>query len=309
MTTSSEKTYKTPQAMWTAVTARAKAAAAASGQPVNEVVREFLYERLLDRVFALPEAPWVLKGGTALLVRVEDARHSKDVDLLYRIADLDEAVEQLRAALALDRGDRLSFTVTKIESTGGGQQPGVAGLQVNIEIYAGLKKVGSFHIDLVTGSLMTAEPDERVVTTVVDVPGVVPPTVRLYPIVDHVADKLCATEATYLDGKPSSRVRDLVDLVVIARTETMSLRALRDAIASERHHRDLPSRETFSVPATWTDRYSEVSGSTRHCAGLDFAAAVGLVAQFLAPALVVVSGEDQTWSPTAAAWVRDDALV
>lgn len=307
--TTGQKSYATPRAMWTAVTARAKAAAGVSGQPAHEVLREFLYERLLDRVFAQPEAPWVLKGGTALLVRADDARHSKDVDLLYRVADLDEAVEQLRAALALDRGDMLSFTATTVDPMGAGQQPGVTGRQVGIEVYAGLKQAGSFHIDLVTGSLMTAEPDERVVTTVVAVPGVVPPTVRLYPVVDHVADKICATEATYPGGKPSSRVRDLVDLVVIARTETMSLRALRAAIASERHHRDLPNRETFSVPANWADQYPGVSGSTRHCAGLDFAAAEALVAAFLAPALVPVSGEDQTWSPTSAAWVPGDALA
>lgn len=38
-------------------------------------------DRFLARVFHAPEAPWVLKGGTAVLARVDDARTTKDVDL------------------------------------------------------------------------------------------------------------------------------------------------------------------------------------------------------------------------------------
>ena len=55
---------------------------------------------------------------------------------------------------------------------------------------------------------------------------------RLYPVADQVADKVCATIADY-SGRPSSREKDLVDLVVIAVTQTVDAVSLRQAIATE----------------------------------------------------------------------------
>ncbi|WP_420811603.1 nucleotidyl transferase AbiEii/AbiGii toxin family protein [Nocardia mangyaensis] len=38
---------------------------------------------MLARVFVDPFGPWILKGGTSLLVRIPGARHSQDLDLLH----------------------------------------------------------------------------------------------------------------------------------------------------------------------------------------------------------------------------------
>lgn len=297
------RTYPSPVAMWRASVDTARAVGRATGRRNTAVLREYLYGRVLDRVFADPDSPWVLKGGTALLVRATGARHSKDVDLLHRHGTLEDAVVQLRTALALDRGDQLGFQVTRIDTVGAGQQD-VDGTRVWIEAYAGTKKVDAFHIDLVVGSLMTVEPDEREAPSAINVLGLTVPTVRLYPVVDHVADKVCATEATYTSGLPSSRARDLVDLVVIARTESVSLRALRAAIASERHHRGLPPRADFDPPDGWDSRYPTLAKETAHCADLPFQDAVRLVKDFLGPALVPTdSSPTRTWAPGAAGWV------
>ncbi len=43
---------------------------------------------------------------------------------------------------------------------------------------------------------------------------------RLYPVANQIADKVCATLADY-HGRPSSREKDLVDLVVIAVTQSV----------------------------------------------------------------------------------------
>ncbi len=67
---------------------------------------------------------------------------------------------------------------------------------------------------------MTTDP-EPYDDPVLELPGLATPPIRLYPVVDHIADKLCATQATYGTNNdlPSSRVRDLVDLVVFARSQ------------------------------------------------------------------------------------------
>ncbi|MGH8777149.1 MAG: hypothetical protein ACRDWI_19065 [Jiangellaceae bacterium] len=47
---------------------------------------------------------------------------------------------------------------------------------------------------------------------------------RLYPVADQIADKVCATmETNYPGGKRSSRVKELVDLVALAHTQTVDL--------------------------------------------------------------------------------------
>ena len=51
-----------------------------------------------------PPRPWVLKGGTAVLARVDDARTTKDVDLLGVLDDIDVALGRLRSAAAVRLG-------------------------------------------------------------------------------------------------------------------------------------------------------------------------------------------------------------
>jgi hypothetical protein len=148
---------------------------------------------------------------------------------------------------------------------------------------------------------MTGEPDTRPASGVVAVPGLPAPTLRLYPVVDHVADKLCATETLY-NGKPSGRDRDLVDLVVIAYTQTMGLAALRTAIRGERDKRGLPSRTEFEPPADWGPRWPKQAATTKLCADLDFTQATALAAALLTPALAD-GPEDGSWDPVATVWV------
>ncbi|KGM13445.1 nucleotidyl transferase AbiEii/AbiGii toxin family protein [Cellulomonas bogoriensis] len=83
--------YASGVALWSAVIARAKATARATSVDSAALVRRFVFSRFLARVFHDPSSPWVLKGGTAVLARVHDARTTKDVDLLHRRGDLDDA--------------------------------------------------------------------------------------------------------------------------------------------------------------------------------------------------------------------------
>lgn len=297
--------YRDGIAMWRAISDRARAASKATGRPTNELVRRFVYDRFLARVFADPGSPWVLKGGTAVLARVNDARHSKDVDLLRRLGNIDDALDALRTAVAVDLEDHFRFVVGTVRPVGGaGQQPDVAGYRVQIDAYCGARRCEAFGVDLVTGSLMTTEPEVVRSSLPLELPGLQAPTVRAYPVVDHIADKLAATETVYADGARSSRPRDLVDLVVFARTQTVDGEELHNAIAAERQHRGLPAAATFSVPPAWAKSYPPVAAKTPHCDGLhDVAAAVSLVAAFLEPAMGG-NANGQRWVPDETRWSR-----
>lgn len=295
--------YRDGAAVWRALGDRAKAAAKGTGIPSQQLVRRFVYDRFLARVFADPTEPWVLKGGTAVLARVNDARHSKDVDLLRRLGDIDEALAALRAVCDVDLQNHFRFVIGAVRSVGGNtQQPDVAGYRVQIDAYCGVTRRDGFGVDLVTGSLMTAPPETRVAGTPLDLPGLERPTLHLYPVVDHIADKLCATEAVYAGGA-SSRVRDLVDLVVFARTHRVEGAALCDAIQAERTHRGLPQVTELVVPQAWRTTYPPVAKEIPHCANFrDAAAATALVARFLEPAMTSAA-RDQVWDPAPMQWI------
>ncbi|WP_432563060.1 nucleotidyl transferase AbiEii/AbiGii toxin family protein [Kineococcus sp. SYSU DK003] len=346
----SATTYRDGTALWRALTARVRIAAAASSRPGNELLRRFVYDRFLARVFAdlhQDSAPgsgtelgtalatpddsgWVLKGGTAVLARVHDARHSKDVDLLHRLGDIDDALAALRAAASRDLGDHFRFVLGSVRPVGGRQQPGLAGYRVQVEAYCGVRRCETFSIDLVTGSVMTTAPELVRSSTPLDLPGLPAPTVRAYPVVDHIADKVAATEARYSNHTPgvgpgsgsgggsdgavggssggtspraeSTRVRDLIDLIVLARTQHVDGAALHTAIAAERTHRGLPHRDTFAAPAGWATTYPKLAAATVHCHDLpQLAQAVAYVAAFLEPAMAG-HVEHHDWSPTDQTW-------
>ena len=278
--------YATGVALWRAVTDHAKATAKATGVDTNAVIRRFVFGRFLARVFHDPSAPWVLKGGTAVLARVHDARTTKDVDLLHQLGDLSAAVEALTAAAKIDLNDHFRFVIVTVETSIGGQ-PLVDGCRVTIDAYVGTVKKDTFGVDLVTGSLMTTAP-ETVTDPVLDLRGLEAPTMHLYPVVDHIADKLCATQAMYgADGNlPSSRVRDLVDLVVLARSQDVDGSALIAAVHGEWTHRSLPGTPVFAPPADWERRYPPEARKAPVVADMTaFADAVALVGAFLAPVL------------------------
>jgi hypothetical protein len=295
--------YATATSIWAAARDRAKTAAKRSGRPANEILRQFTFHRMLARVFADPDSHWTLKGGTALLARVEDARHSRDVDLLARADVIDDAVEQFGDAISRDLRDHFTFAITKVRHIGAAdQQAGVLGRSLTITPAVGAKKLDPFPVDLVMGSLMTAEPETLVARPPIELPGLELPPFRLYPAVDHVADKVCATESEYRGG-PSTRIRDLVDLVVIARTQAMRLSSLRSAIVQERAHRRLHPRDTFQIPDGWSMSYPAAASATPLCDGVSFDAATALVTRLVNPA-IACSWDEATWNPIATTWER-----
>lgn len=292
--------YRTPQALRAAMDARSKHAAEQRRRPSGEVRREFVYSRLLARIFR-HDPTWVLKGGIALLARVHSARHSKDVDLLSALDDIDAALEALEVACRLDLHDHFRF-VPEIPSPGAKlPHADIDGCRVFVNAYLGPVRVERFHVDVVTGSVMTQEPDVQV-PRVIDLPGVEMPTYRLYPVVDHVADKVCATEMLYGPDKArSSRARDLVDLVVLARAHDMDGDTLIAAITAERVHRGLPASTSLDVPADWASRYHNEVEGVEACEGLNYTQAVEFVHGFLNP---VLRGQaaGRRWGARDGAW-------
>jgi hypothetical protein len=292
----SEARYADPGALRQAIADRLRHVARdRPGAQLSDLQRQFAYDRFLARVFSIEPEVWVLMGATALLARLHgSARHTLDIDLYRRGAGLDRAEAALRAAASGDLGDYFRFTL----EPGRRIAEGRATLRVPVTAYLGATVFARFHVDLVSGVLMTGEPDDVSPLVAVELPGVVSVHYRAYPIVDHVADKVCALiEVRPRAGRPaqaSTRYRDLADLAVIAHTQPVDAAALRTALASESGRRGIELPTALSAPAApgWRTGYARVARDVPGLAELDFETALVTVKRFLDPIL----GETATGS-------------
>ncbi|MCL2804072.1 MAG: hypothetical protein FWD29_09025 [Micrococcales bacterium] len=168
----------------------------------------------------------------------------------------------------------------------------------SFDAFLGDKVVATIKVDLsthvgATEGTTVAEPANRLA-----LPKLITVPYRLYLVVNQVADKFCATIADYL-GEPSSREKDLVDLVVVAVTQTMAAPDLSGAIVAECRLRRLDVPETFAVPETWGTSYAKLAKNTP-AEPYNITAARALMGKFIDP---VLSGEaDGNWHAETQTW-------
>ena len=140
------------------------------------------------------------------------------------------------------------------------QPIGVAGVKVKVETYLGTNLYCTFPIDLSTVLPFVAEVEHRRPRPVLEVPGIDPlPEFTLYPLPDQVADKVCAMyERHGPTATPSSRFRDLVDLVLIVSNFELDAAQTIRALTAESRRRDLALPARLETPdPTWLDGYRE----------------------------------------------------
>ena len=288
--------YATAAAFDAALADRFRLAAQSSRHSINELRRQFAYDRLLVRLFSDKQSEWVLKGAGGLLARMPvDARHSMDLDLLHR-GQFAQAIELLENAALLDVGDFFDFDISEVR---GAQLANARRLRV--VSYIGNKTFEQFRIDLVIASNMTQVPDRVQPLQPIQVPGLRSVEYRVYPIVDHIADKHAAMLATYNDGSPSTRYRDLVDLMLIANQESVDAQQLRHAMLSEYQARGLTVPSTIELPSdSWVDGYAAAVEPVVAVSERTTAEALDKLRAFLMP--VLSSEATGSWNPSRRRW-------
>lgn len=152
---------------------------------------------------------------------------------------------------------------------------------------------------LVTGTIQCLEP-----VGALELPRLPSDPYRLYPVVDQVADKVCATLADY-GGATSSRERDLVDLVVLASAYDFDKAELRRAIIAEAQHRSILLPRAFKVPPSWGVGYAKVARGVHASSQFPtIGDALDLMEVFLDPVLDV-SAPNGRWHHEQGRWASD----
>ena len=256
------KTYKTPQALRTALETRLLELAKASGTDVQRLRRRVAFDRLLARMFSeqAGRPAWFLKGGYAIELRIETARTTKDIDLsiaarepisprsLHRMVD-DAASVDLADGFIFQIGE--SILDLDASPQGGNRFP----VQSHM---AGRRFVG-FHVDIGIGDDLI-EPTDRIEGEGwFDFAGLPRPEFRMISSEQQFAEKLHAYTRPRTDGD-NSRVKDLVDLLLLMRTQ-MEPPRLRENIERTFAHRATHAmpEELLPPPESWRERFSELA--------------------------------------------------
>lgn len=295
------KGYASPATFRRALTDKLGALAQGGKWSLPQLQRQIAYDRLLERLYAVDKG-WVVKGATALLARDLGVRASIDVDV-FRAAALEVAERELREAAVVDLGDWFVFEAGAARRAG----DGAPGLRVPIRALIGLTEWARFHVDLVGNEVtMTGAPEQMPAFARVTMPDVEQRGYRVYPLVDHVADKIAATFDRYGKSRsPSTRFKDLVDLVAIASAASVEAETQIVALRSEAGRRGIELPAAFAVPdrETWKRGYDAEAARSLLEVAATLEEALELMARFADPLLDgSARGE---WDPRAGGWALD----
>jgi predicted nucleotidyltransferase component of viral defense system len=292
--------YRTADALRRALDDRIVREARDGGLSPQRLRKEVAFERLLARLLVVSRERWVLKGGLALAFRLGAAsRTTLDIDIA-RAGDEEQATEDFRSAAHLDLGDRFIFV---IEGPRGLELQGrarVARYGVRVDL-AG-RRFDAFSVDV---AFEAVDPNAELLTIANPILagiGLAPIAVPIFPVEDHVAQKLHAyTRLHGLAGRQSTRVKDLVDLVLIARAQNFEARRLRAALAVT-FAGTTPPAAVPQPPRDWGTPYARLARQV----GLDpdVTAAHAVVARFLDPVLDGTVGDEDRWEPATGGWER-----
>ena len=253
--------YKTSRALEQAV----KAAAKKSGRDVNRAIADFYHDRLLERVFSEKNPAFVLKGGRGMLARTLSARYTKDTDMAFEGSSIDEAIAELKRVASIDLADHLEYRYIS-DSPIIEEQEYREGCRVIFEaVLGGTKKVANVSIDLVVSDVPLERTDLMTPAARLHIEGLPCYDYRVYPVEEAISDKVCATMSTYR-GMPSSRVRDLVDLVIYLTTETIDGEVLARCLKRELRMGHMGEMRPFSVPESWKSDFAPTyRGLAKQC--------------------------------------------
>ncbi|MGL5867051.1 MAG: nucleotidyl transferase AbiEii/AbiGii toxin family protein [Dermatophilaceae bacterium] len=239
---------------------RIRLAAAERGVDANRLRRALVFQRMLVR---LAPHGLILKGGFCLEARLADrARATRDIDLVGRLAKTDDAGD-LRDSLEglLDDGldDAFGFRVARPRPLRGEDAATNAWRSTVMATIAEadfetvtLDLVGQ--VDEVAGGTETLS-----VPPPVAIPGLDPVRVEAVDVFQHAAEKYHAYGRIYAENRPSSRVKDLVDLVLLADAGLLAdHRRLGQRLAVVHHMRDHGPPPTVlpEPPASWRESYA-----------------------------------------------------
>jgi predicted nucleotidyltransferase component of viral defense system len=271
--------------------------------PLTRLRKLVTFERLLARLLVVSPDRWILKGAVALNIRLgARARTTQDLDL-GRWDNEETASDDLEAVEQIDLGDHFRFAIKRTAKL----DQLVEGAAVRYHVTASLagRRFEELNLDVGFADRPPTAPEKLLGPDLLIFAEISATPIPTIPLELHVAEKLHAYSRQYAGGRPSTRVKDLIDLVLISSFLSFESQQLRSALQTTfniRGTHPLPP-EIPQPPLEWSVGYAKM------------AAEVGLVSEltvgyeqakaFLDPILSGSALKDTWWDPLFHRWQPD----
>ena len=252
------KSYSTAEAFRRALEERLKRASLTDQIDVNDLRRQVAFDRLLARLFREEPAPWALKGGYAMELRLKVSRSTVDIDLTLQqmpavateSSDTNRLVrEMLQSAASNPLGDWFEYIIglpimdLSAAPYGGARYP--------VEARMDARTFARFHLDVGIGDVVMQPLETATCEDWLGFAGIQRPQVQMIPREQQFAEKIHAY--TLPRNAANSRVKDLVDLVLLIGSGGLDKQRILDALLltfDRRGTHDLPA-SLVPPPADW----------------------------------------------------------
>jgi len=301
-------TYRSGADFRQALDMRLKSIARERHLSITRLRKDIAFDRFLARLLIVAPDRWVLKGGVALDHRLGDrARATNDIDLGRR-DNIAAATTDLQEAAKVDLGDYLSYAIRLFSDLPDLREEGVAA-RYHAQVTLGGRPFENTVIDIGFDAPPAEQIDYLVGRDLLSFAGLPAVPIPTLPLAHHIAEKVHAYTGVYgREGRGSTRVKDLIDLALIATSSTIegsALAAALEATFARRGKHVLPS----ALPAPpreppmgqiWSVAYTKMARDI----GLDPRLAHGhaTAARFVDPVLNGSCGEAARWNPATEIW-------
>lgn len=293
--------YETAGAFRAALEQRLRNEAESGGAALIRLRKRVAFERFLARLAASGSDGWVLKGAFALELRLGlRTRTTKDIDL-GRDDDEEAATEHLNAAAGVSLDDFFDFEVRRTPALDAAA--GFRAVRYSVRADLAGRPFEQFPVDVALGESSAVRAEEILIANSLDFAAVASVQLPVLPLEQHVAEKFHAYTGSYgQEGRESTRVKDLVDLVLIAELTELDAdslgRSLKDTFR-RRARQPLPTALP-PPPMAWARPYTELAREVGIASDLDLGRAAA--AELLDP--VLRSEADGRWDPRSRCWHR-----
>jgi hypothetical protein len=250
------------------------------------------FERLMARLGRY----WILKGGYAIQLRTEKARTTQDVDLYVLDISYDEIENVLRRELNLNLDDFFEFFIAESDTFGAIEQS----LRFHVTSRVSGRVFERFHVDVGYLDPLFEPIDLLTPPNYLDFAQIEVSTIPCYSIYQHIAEKVHAIVRPR--ASESSRVKDLVDLVLLAGLDThIEADPLAEAITLIFENRaDSIPDSIDRFPNSWQPRYNRLAKELQ-LPFLEFQDAYHAASEFITP-VISRNAVGQYWNPRIWQW-------
>ncbi len=294
--------YATAGAFRAALEERLRVTAEQTGVPLVRLRKLVVFDRLIARLTVAAPDQWVLKGAVALQFRLgPQFRTTRDLDLGRR-EGAEAAMADFVAVQSTDLGDHFSFRAERTAKLDTIMEGAFIRYHVAAEL-AG-RRFEDMTVDVAPGDPLIGEaellrgPD---LLGFADIPAV---EVPVLPLEQHIAEKLHAYTRDYGADRINTRVKDLIDVVLIGRLLTPRASLLTHALDATfrlRATHPLP-HQLPPPPGAWRVAYARMAAEVG--IARDMERGLQEAREFLEPVLKRSVSNNTQWDPSRRTWLQ-----